>query len=168
MPDWPTAESSFAMDTSLPSTQTDLWEALPPGLGAPSERSRSSPRNSADPQLIHPAELRVDGCTWYRNVPEGVKTLAAYRVDGAARGHNKEREGTEGLAGMSKGSIGQMAVVEVAGEVGHLPVPQMGAFETEVGLERPSEVVHGRLQFGRNHQWIWIDHLRSVSRTERV
>lgn len=86
-----------------------------------------------------------------------------------------EREGKQGLARMSRDSIGQVGVVEVQREVGdevvtleNVLIPRMAVSEVEVGLERPSGVVHGRLQFGWNHQWISIDRLRSVSRTERV
>lgn len=54
----------------------------------------------------------MDECTWCRNGSEGVKTLAR-RVGGADRDHNTGREGKEeGPARMSKGSIGQMGVVE--------------------------------------------------------
>jgi len=107
-------------------------------------------------------------------VPEGVETLV-HQADGADRGHNTEREGKEALAGVSRGSIGQMGVVEVGDEVADgtaivedVPVSRMGAFEVEVGLERPSEAVHGSLQFGWSYRSISIEYLRSVSRTERV
>ena len=96
-------------------------------------------------------------------------------MGGAARDHNTERGGKEGLAMTSTGSIGQMRVVEVEGEVadeiaifGVLPVSRMGVLEAEVGLERPSEGVHGRLQFGRGHRSISIYGLRSVSRADHV
>lgn len=80
---------------------------------------------------------------------EGVKTLAD-QVGGAARDHNTEREGKEGPAGTNTGSIGQMAVAGVEGEtageiaiVENVPGPRLAVFEVEVGLGRPSEVVHG-------------------------
>ena len=161
-PDLQTAENSSAMDISLPSTRTNLSEARPPGLGAPSEHLRSFPHNSVGPQLNRLGELRVDECTWYRNASEGVK-IPAYQAGGTDHDRNTGREGKEGLVGMGTGSVGQMGVVAgwVADEIGIVgsgPAPRIWVSGEGAGLGRPSEVVQGQLRFGWSHQSVSADH----------